>query len=262
MPFVSINGLETYYEIHGKGETIVLLHNGFSCAKMWEEVFPILVEAGYRVVMYDRRGYGRSEGGPDFDEHYNSESFRPQSVMVMESLMEFIAIDRFHIVGQCEGGVVGIDYFLKQPHHVRTLTVASTLCYSKTTLEEFNRQKFPKPFQQLPQEIQEKYFYWHGSERAELFFKLCSRYGGAYGRYFFDLRSLLPRVICPVLVMYPDRGYFFEVEQGLTFYRHLPKGELAVFPRCGHNIHEHYPKQYARQVLRFLDRCKGKEEIA
>lgn len=94
------------------------------------------------------------------------------------------------------------------------------------------------------------------------FFKLCSRYGGAYGRYFFDSRSLLSRVICPVLVMYPDRGHFFEVEQGLTFYRHLPSGELAVFPRCAHNIHEHYPEQYARQVLGFLDRCKGKEELA
>ena len=159
MPFVKINGLETYYEIHGKGETIVLLHNGFSCAKMWEEVFPMLVEAGYRVVMYDRRGYGRSEGGPDFDEYYNSDSFRPESVTFMASLMEFIGIDSFHIVGQCEGGVVGIDYFLKHSHQVKTLIVASTLCHSKTTLEEFNRQKLPKPFRQLPQDIQEKYFY-------------------------------------------------------------------------------------------------------
>jgi pimeloyl-ACP methyl ester carboxylesterase len=37
------------------------------------------------------------------------------------------------------------------------------------------------------------------------------------------------------------------------------EGELAVFPRCGHNIHEHYPEQYAQQVLNFLERCKSKE---
>ena len=46
----------------------------------------------------------------------------------------------------------------------------------------------------------------------------------------------------------------FEVEQGVAFYRNLPKGELVVFPRCGHNIFEHYPEQYARQVIAFIKR--------
>jgi pimeloyl-ACP methyl ester carboxylesterase len=54
--------------------------------------------------------------------------------------------------------------------------------------------------------------------------------------------------------MYPDRGYFFDVEQGLDFYRHSTKGELLVFPKCGHNIFEHYPQMYARQVARFIQR--------
>jgi len=258
MPFTKINGLKTYYEIHGKGETIVLLHNGFSCTKMWEEVFPLLVEAGYRVVIYDRRGYGRSDGGPDFEEYYLSDGFRAQSIEAMAFLMALIGIDQFHIVGQCEGGVVGVDYALKYPSQVKTLTSASTLCYSKVTLEEFNKTKFPGSFQELTPEIQAKYVYWHGPDRAESFFNLCSKYGGSYGRDVFDLRGLLLSVSCPALVMYPDRGHFFEVEQGVTFYRHLQIGELAVFPRCGHNIHEHYPVQYARQVLRFIDRCNRK----
>ena len=261
MQITKIEGLDTYYEIHGKGENIVLLHNGFSCTKMWEEVFPFLVEAGYRVVIYDRRGYGRSEGGSDFVEYYRSDEFRSQSITAMAALMEHIGIGRFHIVGQCEGGVVGVDYVLKYPHQVETLTTASTMCYCKTTLEEFNRQKFPSSFQALTPEIQKKYVYWHGPERAEFFYDLCSKYGGSYGREGFDLRGLLPSVSCPSLVMYPDRGHFFEVEQGAAFYRHLPKGELAVFPRCGHNIHEHYPVQYARQVLRFLDRYKKNQNI-
>jgi len=260
MPYTELNGLETYYEIHGKGENIVLLHNGFSCSKMWEEIFPILVEAGYRVVMYDRRGFGRSDGGPDFEEYYISEDFRALSITAMAALMEVIGIDAFHIVGQCEGGVVGIDYAIEHPREVKTITMASTLCHTETTMEEFNRQKLPNSFQGLIPELQEKYIYWHGAKRAELFFNLCSKYGGAYGRRVFDLRSLLPLVSCPALVMYPDRGYFFGVEQGVTFYRHLPKGELAVFPSCGHNIFEHYPEEYAKQVLTFLDRCEIEAE--
>ena len=149
MPSAKINRLETYYEIHGEGETIVLLHNGFSCAKMWEEVYPHLVKAGYRTVIYDRRGYGRSDGGPHFEQYYRSRGFRAQNVDDMAALMESIGTDRFHVVGQCEGGVVGVDYAIKYPDQVKTLTAASTLCHSKMTLEEFNSKKFPKAFEDL-----------------------------------------------------------------------------------------------------------------
>ena len=54
--------------------------------------------------------------------------------------------------------------------------------------------------------------------------------------------------------MYPDRGYFFDVEQGIDFYHHSTQGELLVFPKCGHNIFEHYPQMYARQAVDFIRR--------
>jgi len=60
MPFETIQGMKIYYEVHGEGDTMVLLHHGFGCTKMWKDIYPSLVAAGYRVVMYDRRGYGRS----------------------------------------------------------------------------------------------------------------------------------------------------------------------------------------------------------
>ena len=68
MPFAEIRGRQLYYEIHGQGPTVILLHHGFSSSNMWKAIYPALVEAGYRVVLYDRRGYGRSERGPDFEE--------------------------------------------------------------------------------------------------------------------------------------------------------------------------------------------------
>ena len=254
MPFLTVDGLSTYYESHGNGDTIVLLHNGFSCTKMWKDIVPGLVAAGYRVVLFDRRGYGRSDPGPDFEAFYTGDGFRRAAVDHMASLMGQLGLHRFHIVGQCEGGVVGVDYAVRHPGQVATLTTASTMCYSTIRLEAFNRRKFPPRYSDLTPEIREKYVDWHGPARAERFYALCSRYGGEYGRERFDLRDTLPSVACPSLVMYPDRGHFFEVEQGVAFYRHLPKGELAVFPRCGHNIHEHYPEAYVQQVLRMLER--------
>jgi len=258
MPLVRINDLKTYYEVHGEGDLIVLLHNGFACTKMWEQIWPLLVTAGFQVLMFDRRGYGQSDSGADFESHYNGEEFRDSAVAVMAGLLDNLGLENsFHILGQCEGGVVGTDFVVRFPDRVKTLSTASTLCYSDRTLEEINKIKFPLTYDDLPADIQEKYVYWHGPERAEWFYKLCSRYGGCYGRDIFDLRPQLAKVQCPTLVMYPDRGHFFEAEQGIAFFRSLPKGELAIFPKCGHNIFAHYPELYTQTVIDFIGRYES-----
>jgi len=255
MPKLKINGLDTYYEISGEGQTVVLLHNGFSCGMMWEAIVPMLAENGFRVLVYDRRGYGRSEGGADFADHYVSATFRRESMVALTELLDRLEIERVHLVGQCEGGVVGADYAVDYPDRVRTLVAASTLCHSVIPMEEFNQRKLPPTFDDLDPKLQKKYLRWHGAQRGRVFYDICARGGGCYGQTgHFDLRPTLSKVTVPTLVMYPDRGYFFDVEQGVAFYRQLSKGELLVFPKCGHNIFEHYPNLYARQVMAFIDR--------
>ena len=254
MPFENVNGIKIYYETHGNGDTIVLLHHGFGCTKIWKDIYPDLVEKGYRIVMYDRRGYGRSERGADFEEFYVSDGFCPESVRELAMLREILNFDSFHIVGQCEGGVIGVKYAVTYPHQAKTIAVSSTQCYSTISMPELNSLKFPKPFRDLEPDLREKLIDWHGSEYAESFFNQFRKYGGAYGSGFFDLRGLLPSVMCPALVLYPDRSFIFDVEQAVAFYRHLPRGELAVLPNCGHNTYEHQPEEYVRCVLNFLKR--------
>ena len=95
MPFTNINEIDIYYETHGDGDTIVLLHHGFGCTKMWHDIYPPLVEKGYRVVMYDRRGYGQSEKGTDFQGFYEGDRFRSESVKDLATLREILDIDCF-----------------------------------------------------------------------------------------------------------------------------------------------------------------------
>jgi len=256
MPFLNINGNKVYYEVHGRGEPIILLHHGFGCMKIWKDIYPVLADRDYQLIMYDRRGYGQSEGGPDFFDFFTSDRYRPESVDELARIREFLGLESFHIVGQCEGGVVGLDYAVRYPDQVKTLSISSTLCYTETPMIELNRQAFPQTFQDLDPALKLKMIYWHGQDRAESFFNQCCQYGGAYGRGVFDLRGLLPAVACPVLIIYPDRSALFPVEQGVAFYRGLPKGELAVLPRCGHNTYEHQPEEYTRHILNFLHRFK------
>jgi pimeloyl-ACP methyl ester carboxylesterase len=254
MAFANINGLNIYYEVHGNEDTIVLLHHGFGCTKIWKEIYPGLVQMGYNVVMYDRRGYGQSEGGPDFREFYVSDRFRPESVKELAAIREILQLDTFHLVGQCEGGVVAVDYAVSHSDEVKSIVVSSTQCYSTMPMQELNPLKFPDVFVNLQPRMKDKLIDWHGPVEAELFFNQFRQFGGAYGKDFFDLRPVLHYVTCPTLVLYPDRSSIFDVEQGVAFYRNLQKGELAVLPNCGHNTYEHEPEEYTRAVLNFLKR--------
>lgn len=254
MPHAKINGFNLYYEVHGDGEPVMLLHHGFGCTRIWKEIGLALVDAGYKIVMYDRRGYGRSEKGHDFPSFYVSDQFRSESVSDLALLKETLGIGSCHMIGQCEGGVVAVDYTVAYPEQVKSVMISSTQCYSKVTMVELNAEKFPKAFREMEPEMKEKLIEWHGAEYAEPFFDQFRLFGGAYGKDFFDLRPQLQEVECPFFILYPDRSWIFDVEQGLGFYRSVPNGELAVLPRCGHNTYEHEPEEYVRQVLNFYTR--------
>lgn len=255
MPFENINGFQVYYEVHGEGaDTILLLHHGFGSVKIWKNISPALAAEGFTTVAFDRRGFGRSEAGDGFREFYESEDrYRPDCVAELRALKDTLGIGRCHLVGQCEGGVIGVDYAAWYPEDVTTLTVASTQCYSETTMVELNAKKLVRRFDLLEPALKLKMIEWHGDE-AESRYNQFAKYGGAYGVGHFDLRPGLHRVTCPTLVLYPDRSAIFDVEQATAFYRNLRKGELAVFPRCGHNTYEQRPEDYAKTVLDFIKR--------
>ena len=62
--------IELHYEDHGSGDPVVLIHGWPLSGRSWEAQIPALVEAGHRVITYDRRGFGRSSQpweGYDYD---------------------------------------------------------------------------------------------------------------------------------------------------------------------------------------------------
>jgi non-heme chloroperoxidase len=75
MPTVTVGqennaDIEIYYEDHGTGQPVVLIHGYPLSGRAWDKQVPVLLEAGYRVITYDRRGFGKSSqptAGYDYD---------------------------------------------------------------------------------------------------------------------------------------------------------------------------------------------------
>jgi non-heme chloroperoxidase len=75
MPYVTVGeensgSIDLYYEDHGSGPPVVLIHGYPLSGRAWDKQVPALLEAGHRVITYDRRGFGRSSqpaSGYDYD---------------------------------------------------------------------------------------------------------------------------------------------------------------------------------------------------
>ncbi len=75
MPYIKVGkentgDIELFYEDHGTGRPIVLLHGWPLSHRSWEKQVPVLLGEGFRVIMYDRRGFGGSSK-PESDYNYD-----------------------------------------------------------------------------------------------------------------------------------------------------------------------------------------------
>ena len=261
MPKANINGIDIYYEVHGQGEPLVLVHHGTGSTKMWEHLLPGFAEK-YQVIMYDRIGFGRSDK-TDFPNYYKSEQYTTNSVRELSALLEYLDIKgKVYILGQCEGGVIVFHFAAQNPDIIKAVAVSSTMCcsnagtYRPSQPPPTSERKELPSFKDVSQAYRDTLIRWQGEEYAPELFKLFVEGGGAYsaGPRPFDLRDTLKTVRCPALVLYPDRSHLFDVEQAVLMYHSLPEGELAVMPKSGHSLWLTQPEEYQRIILSFFSR--------
>ncbi|PEK40492.1 alpha/beta hydrolase [Bacillus toyonensis] len=89
--------IEIYYEDHGTGKPVVLIHGWPLSGRSWEYQVPALVEAGYRVITYDRRGFGQSSQPW---EGYEYDTFTSD----LHQLLEQLELQNVTLVGFSMGG--------------------------------------------------------------------------------------------------------------------------------------------------------------
>ena len=102
MPYLSVGQensghIDLYYEDHGSGRPVVLIHGFPLSSRSWEKQVPLLLESGHRVIAYDRRGFGNS-GKPSFG--YDYDTFAAD----MNALIEALDLKDATLIGFSMGG--------------------------------------------------------------------------------------------------------------------------------------------------------------
>src|ERR1700732_1614072 len=102
MPYVTVgkensSKIDLYYEDHGSGQPVVLIHGYPLSGTSWEKQVPVLLSAGHRVITYDRRGFGKSSQPST---GYNYDTFAED----LHQLITQLKLRDFALVGFSLGG--------------------------------------------------------------------------------------------------------------------------------------------------------------
>ncbi len=116
MSQVRVDGVSLYYEERGRGASILCIHGTGSSTALWRRPAEELASHG-RAVIYDRRGFGRSE--------------RPEPLVIdihqqaddAAALIEALDLSPAIVIGRSQGGEIAVDLALRYPERVRALAL-------------------------------------------------------------------------------------------------------------------------------------------
>jgi len=116
--YAQVNGLRLYYELHGQGEPLVLLHGGLGAIQMFGPVLPALAERR-QVIAVDLQGHGRTA---DVDRPRRRELMADD----LAALIRRLGLGRVDIAGYSLGGGVALLPAVRNPEVVKRLVLVST----------------------------------------------------------------------------------------------------------------------------------------
>ncbi|MET4010595.1 pimeloyl-ACP methyl ester carboxylesterase [Mucilaginibacter sp. UYP25] len=148
--YATLNGLKMYYEIHGKGSPLVLIHGGGSTIKTnFSRIMPLLAKT-HKVIAVEMQAHGHT------GDRNAPESFTQDADDVAE-LLNQLQIDRADILGFSNGGQTCIEMGLRHADKVRRLIIASAF-YSRDAVPAGFWDGFKNPdFSHMPQIYKDEY---------------------------------------------------------------------------------------------------------
>ena len=254
--YADLPGVRIWYrDTGGTGVPVVLLHATTGSSRVWEYQFPVFTENGFRVIAYDRRGFGRSVIDP-------AGAQPGTGADDLQALMNHLGIDRFHLVGTAGGGFVALDYALSFPGRLRSLVVASSI--GGVQDEEFlalGRRLRPSPqFDALPPEIREVGPSYRAANpegtRRWVELEHVSRPPGPLApaqtmrnRVTFPV---LEGIKVPTLLLTGDADMFAPPFVLGLFAARIKNAESVIVSEAGHSAYWEQPEVFNRAVLGFI----------
>jgi len=233
VPYAPVNDLNMYYELHGDGPPLLLLHGGSgSIPEKWVPFFTPL----FRVMAPEQMGHGRTADVIDRPFHYHD-----MAEDTLE-LMRQLGIESTVVVGYSDGGIIGLDMAIHHPERVIKLAVTGANARFEGYTTE--NQEFARSFDPVSQPVSEKYAEL-SPDGAEHWPVVLGRLKPMWAAEPSFTNEELQRIGAPTLLVIGDRD-IVTPEHAVEMFRTIPEAQLCVVPNAAHGT---MPQE---AVLRFL----------
>jgi len=242
--YAEVHGIKMYYEIHGEGRPVVLLHGGTSTIQTsFAEQIPVL-SRNHRVIAIEQMGHGHTGDVAGRELSYEGMTEDTAALLVQ------LGIQNADVIGWSDGGQLALRLAFTHPELVRRV-VASGVGLGATTpqMQQAMRALSPE--------------HWSAQVRDE--YARVSPDGPQHWPVFFDkVRTMwakpswgfseqdLGKIKATVLIVAGDRD-FTRVEETTRIYRTIPAARLAILPGTDHFTFQKRPGWLDAMILDFLD---------
>ncbi len=223
--YADVNGLRMYYEIHGTGRPLVLLHGGGSTI---DTTFGKVIEPlakTRQVIGIEQQGHGRTA---DIDRPLTFDQMADDTAALLKQLN----IEKADFFGFSNGGDIAMQVAIRHPELVRKLVVASAFFKNDGLYPEF-KESFKKPAtpDDMPASLRDAYLKVAPQPQnlPTLITKSVKMMSGFKDWPAKDIQS----INSPTLVMLGDAD-IIRPEHAVEMFRLLPHSQLAVFPGSDH----------------------------
>lgn len=259
MPFSEVNGIQIYYEIHGKGEPVIFGNGIFSNTKGWIYQIPVFSKE-YQIILYDMRGQGQSDKP---DEPYSFEIHAEDQ----KALLDNLGISKVHHVGISYGAELGLVFALKYPDMMNSLVTCSAVSFVDTLLNEMCQ------LWRYVCDIADPELFYHATvplnfgatfirENTTILENAKARYAqldypplvrliDAFLK--LDITDQLPRIKIPTCVIGGERDILKPpYPYSKLIHDKIPNSEMVIVNDSGHAITFEKPGEFNSIVLGFL----------
>lgn len=262
--------VQVHYNDFGSGEqTVIMLHGSGPGATSWanfsQNVEP-LVRAGYRVILLDCPGWGKS------DPIVCTASRSHLNAQALKGTMDALGIEKAHLIGNSMGAHSATAFTLDYPERVAKLILmgggtGGMSVFTPMPTEGIKRLQalYRSPSLENLRAMMTIFVYDSSSLTDELLQQRLDnilarqdhldnfvKSSEINPRQFPDFGARLASITAPTLILWGRDDRFVPMDVALRLVSHIPNAEMHLFNRCGHWVQWEYKDRFNELVLGFL----------
>jgi pimeloyl-ACP methyl ester carboxylesterase len=249
---IKINNLFiNFFEFKPEDEQglFLILHGWGSRAEKWRKVGELLAENGYKVIIPDLPGFGKSDKPArawNLDDYCN----------FVNEFVQHLNLEKFYLLGHSFGGALAVKCSLKFPEKVNKLFLVGAACFRRKAVRKrlfYIIAKILKIFSFLPGYLfLRKGFYKFIVRRSDypyaegimkdIYLKIIKE----------DLSSFLPLIQTPTVIIWGENDKIKKIKEARLLQEKIKNSKLEILANAGHSLYRKYPEESVKIIIRYL----------